>query len=181
MATSNTQLSYFKLARWAAILAVVAVLIIPPLVFDDPMFYTKFGYLGFVIGNMILSVYLVLPLFISSFQPAILVLLATAANVAANYLGWWLGQAALNNQSASSKKPEADQLPGWVQRLLPWIETYGKPAIFVLSTLPLPNIIFSLPGYTSRGRLSTLDFLILNTLGKLIRNAAYAAFLLWLL
>ena len=123
--------------RIFSIIAMVAILIIPVLVYPHVLRFDSVGYPGFFVANYFGYGLYVLPFLVTRLDPVLLILIGAFGSTIDEVFAWYVGKTGEQYEKKSKLHEKVES----------YLKQYGLPGVFVMGIAPTPGFIVTISAF----------------------------------
>lgn len=148
-----------RIFRTLSIVALVAILIVPPLFYKRFEEVKEIGYLGFFVANYFGYGLYVLPFLVTKLDPTLLILIGAFGSTVDEFFAWYAGR-------TSEQYERRSRLHAAIEK---YISRYGLMAVAMMGVLPLPGFVLTIAGFIGgHYGIPYLKYFLAGFLGRLV-------------
>lgn len=150
--------------RILSITAMIAILIVPALVYRRLEGLDSLGYLGFFVANYFGYGLYILPFLVTRLNPVLLVLIGAFGSTIDEVFAWYVGKTGQVHEKRSKLHEKVEV----------YIRRWGLVGIFVMGVIPTPGFIVTIAAFVSgHFKIPFLKYFAAGFAGRLISRTLW--------
>jgi len=125
--------------RTLSIIAMIAILVVPALVYRRLEGLDSLGYLGFFVANYFGYGLYILPFLVTKLDPVLLILIGAFGSTIDEVFAWYVGKSGQYHEKRSKLHDKVER----------YIRRWGLVGIFVMGIVPTPGFIVTIAAFVS--------------------------------